>query len=266
MPHVRFLRQMIKTVIPLAWRQELRRLAEAPFVRRIAYFGFTYYCPVCRSRLRRFLDYSESYRNVICPFCEVHPRHRLMWLYLRRKRLLSTKTPLKLLHVAPEKTFVKAFASAPNIDYLSADLDSPLAMVRMDITQIKYPDDTFDAIYCSHVLEHIPDDRQAMRELCRVLKPGGWAILQVPIADDLETTFEDWSVQTREERARVFGQWDHVRWYGRDYQPRLENAGFLVTIDWFVKSFSESKADRLGLDRNEAIYFCRKPSSPENTV
>jgi len=129
-------------------------------------------------------------------------------------------------------------------------------MIPMDITNIQFPDGSFDVIYCSHVLEHIPDDSRAMRELSRVLNPDGWAILQVPIHGD--KTHEGLSIVDPAERERLFGQPDHVRSYGLDFRDRLVSAGFSVTVDGFVRSFDESDILRLGLMRNESVYFCRK--------
>jgi FkbM family methyltransferase len=147
----------------------------------------------------------------------------------------------------------------PNIDYLSADIGSPLAKVQMDITDIKYPDDHFDVIICNHVLEHIPDDWKAMAELYRVLKPRGWAILQVPISLSLNQTYEDPLVTSPEERERAFGQNDHVRIYAKDYRDRLERVGFSVEIFSFVKDFGESSIHKYGLSKDENIYVCSKP-------
>jgi ubiquinone/menaquinone biosynthesis C-methylase UbiE len=127
------------------------------------------------------------------------------------------------------------------------------------LTAIQYPDNSFDAIYCSHVLEHIPDDRAAMRELFRVLKPGGWAILQVPLDSTRETTYEDPSITSFEARERAYWQADHVRLYGRDYTAKLESTGFRVRVDWFVKTFTEGQIHRFGLDKSEGIHWCEKP-------
>ena len=142
------------------------------------------------------------------------------------------------------------------MDYLSIDLAEGAAMVRMDVTNLGLPDDSFDVIYCSHVMEHIPDDRRAMRELHRVLRPGGWAVLQVPILR--ETTFEDSSVTAPEDRERVFGQWDHVRVYGRDYVHRLSEAGFDVREDSLPEQRDPRAARHQGLCSDEPIHFCRK--------
>jgi SAM-dependent methyltransferase len=150
----------------------------------------------------------------------------------------------------------RLFQESDCIDYLSADLFSTTAMVRMDITDINYADGSFDVIYCSHVLEHVSDDMAAMRELYRVLKRGGWAVLQVPISADV--TFEDPKVTSPEARERLFGQSDHVRRYGPDYADRLAAAGFSVLVDGFVHELSDQEINRFGLMRNEDVYFCTK--------
>jgi SAM-dependent methyltransferase len=179
-----------------------------------------------------------------------------MYLYLTQKTDLFSGNRKRMLHVAPEWQMSRLFQEADCIDYLSADLSSPTAMVKMDITDIHYADGSFDVIYCSHVLEHVPDDMGAMRELYRVLKPGGWAILQVPISADM--TFEDPTVTSPEEREKLFGQDDHVRRYGPDYGDRLAAAGFSVLVDGFVRTLSEQEISRFGLTPSEDVYFCRK--------
>ena len=169
-----------------------------------------------------------------------------------------------MLHVAPEPQLSFLFRRATYLEYLSADLDDPGAMVKMDITDIKYPDNFFDVIYCSHVLEHVPDDRKAMAEFYRILKPGGWAILQVPITAD--RTFEDPTVTSPADRERLFGQVDHVRRYGPDYGERLLAAGFSVKVDQFVLEFGDSKIQKYGLTKNEDVYFCAKSPSKRGSL
>jgi SAM-dependent methyltransferase len=162
-----------------------------------------------------------------------------------------------MLHIAPEPQLSRLFKKRPYLQYLSGDIDSPEAMVKMDITDIRDSDASFDVIYCSHVLEHVPDDRKAMAEFYRVLKPGGWAVLQVPIT--AEVTLEDPSVTSPEERERLFGQCDHVRRYGQDYVERLRSARFTVKVDKFVWELGDPKITRYGLTKGEDIYFCTKP-------
>jgi len=150
----------------------------------------------------------------------------------------------------------------PNLDYISVDLESPIAMLKMDVTDLQFPDDCFNCTICYHVLEHVSDDKKAMAEIFRVLKPGGWAILQVPILRD--KTFEDPSVKTPKDREKIFGQHDHVRAYGLDYKHRLKSAGFSVKVDDYVTQLGDDAIGRYGLMKNEDIYFCSKPNSKRN--
>jgi SAM-dependent methyltransferase len=179
-----------------------------------------------------------------------------MFIYVTRKTNLFDGDRKRILHIAPEDQLSRLFQKADSIDYLSADLSSPTAMVKMDVTDIHFSECSFDVIFCSHVLEHVPDDRRAMRELYRVLKPRGWAILQVPISTD--PTFEDPTVTSPEAREQLFGQADHVRRYGPDYADRLATAGFSVLVDGFVRELDDRDIIRFGLTRSEDVYFCRK--------
>lgn len=197
-------------------------------------------------------------RNVMCPVCGSSDRVRLLYLFLKSKTSLFTK-PLKLLHLAPEKPLMDILVKQKNIDYLTADLNPEQVMVKMDITDIPFPDNTFDAMLCNHVLEHIPDDRKAMRELHRVLKPGGWAILQVPVSKVLEHTYEDFTITSPLEREKHFGQKDHVRIYGKDFSQRLKEAGFTVEpYQWTMDSGFRNKLNRFCLNRDESVFYCTK--------
>jgi SAM-dependent methyltransferase len=199
------------------------------WVKKIYYGGKTRYCPICRSTVNEFLPAGVHDRRVDakCPVCASIERHRLAWYFIQNHTDLCEGQPKRILHIAPEINLGRRFRRLKNIDYLSADLDSINAMVQMDITNIQYPDQSFDMIYCSHVLEHVPDDYKAISELYRVLRVGGQAILQVPIKGDF--TFEDLSITSPQERVRLFGQEDHVRTYGsKDFPQRLCNVGFQV--------------------------------------
>ena len=165
---------------------------------------------------------------------------------------------LRMLHVAPERNLRKVLLAHPNINYLTVDLNSPLAMVKMDITNMPYEDNLFDVIICNHVLEHIPDDRKAISELYRVLKPAGWAILQVPISQSLVTTYEDPSITAPDEREKAFGQSDHVRIYARDYRERLESVGFSVQVYSIRKEFGWLAIYKYALQKDENIYVCSR--------
>lgn len=196
--------------------------------------------------------------NAKCPRCHSSDRERLIYLYLKnRTNVFHDK--LRILHVAPERNLQEAFMAAPNNYYLSADLHSPQTMVQMDITHIQYRDNSFDVIICNHVLEHIVDDRKAMSELYRVLKPGGWAILQVPISPLLSRTLEDPNIIAPEEREKVFGQSDHVRIYGKDYIDRLERAGFSVQAYSSLREFGWLAIHKYALQKDENVYIGLKP-------
>jgi len=175
---------------------------------------------------------------------------------MRVRTNLFDGTPKRMLHVAPEPWLGVPLARVRGIDRITADLSNPSAMVRMDLTDAPFPAEEFDIIYCSHVLEHIPNDRRAMRELYRVLRTGGWAILQVPVLR--ETTFENPSVTSPAERLHLFGQEDHVRVYGKDYGDRLTAAGFHVTAEDFGATFPPARRRYLGLMEGDYVYFCRK--------
>ena len=163
----------------------------------------------------------------MCPRCDSLDRHRLLWLYLPNCTNIF-RDRLRVLHFAPEAIIQKKLRTSPNLEYTSADLDSPLAMVSLDITDIPYAENTFDVVLCSHVLELIPDDRKAMSELYRILKPGGWLLLLVPFNAEGSETFVDPNVVDPKEREQLFGDFDYFRLYGRDFKDRLEHVGFVV--------------------------------------
>jgi len=221
---------------------------------RVKYVGMSRYCPICGSYFRRFKPCGRP--DCICLNCGARERHRLVWRFFQSHTDLFGSPPTKMLHIAPEPFFEEAFKAEENIQYLSGDLDGEKAMERVDVTEIEYPDETFDTIYASHVLEHVPEDKRAMRELHRVLAPGGWAVLQVPIT--AEETFEDPSVADPDERERLFGQWNHVRRYGPDYRDRLEDAGFHVTAYSAREVVGEDNIRKMGIDESEDVYCCQK--------
>ena len=160
-----------------------------------------------------------------------------------------------MLHVAPELCYIKRFEELKNLDYVTADIESPLAKVKMDIHEIPFEENTFDVVFCNHVLEHVNDDKKAVKEINRVLKPGGWAILQVPFFPPLKKeTFEDSSVTSPAEREKLFGQDDHVRMYGEDYADRLRSTGIEIVEEDFVLKLSEDEVKRYALPANEIIY------------
>ncbi len=226
---------------------------------KIVYFGLAYRCPVCNSRLRRFRPLIEKHYSRLsakrCPVCKSLERHRWVWLYLNEKTNLFDGQPKKMLHIAPETRFARLFQKIRGMDYLSGDIEPGRAMETIDITDIRYPDNTFDIIYCSHVLEHVPDDKKAVSEFFRVLKPGGWALILVPITG--EKTVEDAGLTDPEEKRKKFGHPDHVRICGLDYSDRLRHAGFEVAIENPSEHISKETMRRYGLNKT-TLFFCKK--------
>jgi len=216
------------------------------------------YCPVCRNRSSGFKPFGIVPRDdAQCVHCGSLERHRLTWLYLQKSTDLFDGKPKKMLHVAPEPCFELRFQDQLGRGYLTADLHNERAMVKMDICNIQYPDNSFDVIYCSHVLEHVPDDRQAMREFHRILRPNGWAILNVPVTS--EATYENPTIVEPEERQKVFGQEDHVRRYGPDYVDRLRDSGFEVEVVSVNNLANIEEAKLMGLtEASGEIYYCTK--------
>ncbi len=229
-----------------------------PFV---AYFlrGEKYTDPIDGNSFRNFLPYGyEKVReNVLSPSTLSLERHRLFWLYLKNETEFFTKN-LKVLHFAPEQAFYKRFRKMKNLEYTTTDLNSPIATVKADICDLPFEDNAYDFIICNHVLEHIPDDTKAMQELYRVLAPGGTAILQVPYEADRNTTFEDDTITDPKERAKIFGQYDHVRVYGMDYFEKLAKVGFEVEALNYSANLSEEEINKYRLAKGELLPVCRK--------
>ena len=221
--------------------------------------GKKYEDPIDGKTFRKFLPYGygSPRANVLSPSTLSLERHRLLWLYLTRETDFFSK-PLKVLHVAPEQAFYKRFKNQKNLTYITTDLYSPLADVKADLCALPFEDDSFDVIFCNHVLEHIPDDTQAMCELYRVMKKGGWGIFQVPQDINRAHTFEDDTITDPAERTRIFGQYDHVRVYGLDYFDRLRQVGFEVEEITYSTHFTAEEIERSRIVPQEILPLCKK--------
>jgi SAM-dependent methyltransferase len=221
----------------------------------ITYAGNKVQCPVCNRHFNRFL-LLENRSDSLCPACGALPRNRLLWLYLNKDVKIATRS-LKVLHFSPSRSVLRKLRKLSNLKYTTTDFESNRADKRHDITNIQEPDNSYDLIICYHVLEHITDDAKAMQELFRILKPGGIALLQVPLKEG--NTYEDALVTSREERLKHFGQDDHVRIYGaEDFPSRLKQAGFKVSANLYPKQFSEAEIEKFGLWKDETIFVCEK--------
>ncbi|NQX76535.1 class I SAM-dependent methyltransferase [Gilvibacter sp.] len=222
--------------------------------------GNRYFDPIDGRGFRSFLayGYAKTRENVLSPSTLSLERHRLLWLFLKNETNFFSE-PLKLLHFAPEQAFYKRFKKMQHLDYVTTDLNSPIADVKADICDLPFEDNSFDVILCNHVLEHIPDDAKAMQELYRVLRPGGWGIFQIPQDLNREETFEDPTITDKEERTRIFGQYDHVRVYGRDYFDKLAAVGFEVDAVDYTQKIGKELSDKYSLAWGELIPYCKKP-------
>jgi Methyltransferase domain len=256
------MKKIISLLIRFVPRPWLQRLAGTGLkVVWLFYSGNVVACPVCQSRFKKFMPYGRinPRPNALCPNCLSLERHRLIWLYLQTETDFF-KAPLSVLHIAPEVCFIKRFEKQHGERYITMDIESPLAKIKADIHQMPFADNTFDAVLCNHVLEHVADDIEAMREIKRVLKPGGWAILQVPFfAPVPEVTFEDNTITDKREREKIFGQDDHVRKYGLDYAKRISASGLIAKENKFASQLQPEIAERSAIMTHEILFIGQKP-------
>jgi SAM-dependent methyltransferase len=227
----------------------------------ILYKGNAVECPVCERSFSKFLSYGSEVahrENVLCPYDLTLERHRLMWLYLKDHSDFFKAEKLAVLHIAPEQCFHGRFKTQGNLNYLTGDLVSPIADLHFDLHQIPLENDRFDVVFCNHVLEHVEDALQCMRELHRVMKPGAWGIMQVPQDFTRETTFEDPSITSPEDREKFYWQKDHVRLFGRDYPEWLKRAGFSVQEFKPTDHYDVTLIQRMRLQEGEILYIVKK--------
>lgn len=215
--------------------------------------GNKYTDPIDNKSFRKFLPYGYEIQrqNVLSPSTLSLERHRLLWLYLTNETNFFTSKK-KVLHMAPEQCFLSRFKKL-NHEYITADIDSPIADVKADIVNLPFNDNSFDVVFCNHVLEHIQDDAKAMKELFRVMKKGGMGVFQVPQDLNRDVTFEDNSITDPKERAKIFGQYDHVRVYGRDYFDKLRSLGFKVEEVNYSQKISSELSRRYRLMEGELL-------------
>ena len=232
------------------------------FFAPVLYRGNQVECPVCEKSFSKFLSYGSNVahrENVLCPYDLTLERHRLMWLYLTRKTDFFSAESLKVLHIAPEQCFLPHFKKQNNLDYTTADLVSPIADIHFDLHDIPLEDNQYDVVFCNHVMEHVDDPIRCMSELNRVMKPGGWAIMQVPQDMSRTETYEDKSITSPDEREKHFWQKDHVRLFGKDYPSYLEKAGFKVDEFDLNTEFDATEVVKFRLMQKEILYIARKP-------
>lgn len=226
----------------------------------VVYRGNNVACPVCEHTFRKFLSYGSKVahrENVLCPYDLTLERHRLMWLYLKQESNFFTDQ-LEVLHIAPEQCFHSLFKKQENINYLTGDIESPIADMHFDIHEIPLENDKYDVVFCNHVLEHVEDANKALSELYRVMKPGSWGIFQVPQDLSRAETYEDSTITSPEEREKHFWQKDHVRLFGRDYPEWLKRVGFEVEEFIASEEFSEELIKRYRLHPTEILYIAHK--------
>lgn len=234
------------------------------------YIGNQFSCPVCGGHFRRMKPYTGSYyikgelidhytKNAICPNCNSDIRHRFIFTFLTNSTNLL-KSKIKLLHFAPEERIFNFLNRQENVEYVTCDIDpsSYPGAIKVDITDIQFADGSFDAIICSHVLEHIKNDIQAIKELYRILKPNGWALITIPIYG--ETTFEEPELDYKG-RKKVYGIGDHMRMNGLDFGLKPSNAGFSVTIystDDVPGKYIDRSVNSPHVDSDKYLFFCKK--------
>ena len=246
--------------IPRSWLQRMAGWAVP--VMGLGYLGRGRECPICGARRRKFLPYGyvTSREDALCPRCLSLERHRLIWLWLQRHSDLFAAHP-HILHIAPEVSLMRHFKrhyKEHKERYTTADLESPLADMHFDVQHIPMEARSIDVVICNHLLEHVVNDRIALAELYRILKPGGWGIMLVPEDRSLATTFEDDTITDPAERTRIFGQYDHRRIYGRDYAARLREAGFEVYDIDYKNELSKAEQELYALPADHLYIVCKQ--------
>jgi len=243
----------------MQWRNYL--ILKGHLARRILYRGSSVACPCCGLTARRFMAHHNR-RDALCPHCLSEERHRALKLFLLA---WLTSGSRHILHIAPEASLRRWLEQQPGVSYVTADFHRQNVDLRFDLEQIPFCNASFDAIIASHVLEHVPDDRGAMSEMLRVLRPGGTLVAMVPIDASRELTFEDSSIASPSAREAAYWQADHVRLYGTDFATRLADAGFDVRLARPSEQVTAEEARRYGLHADPAV-FRRLPLAPPDEI
>lgn len=217
--------------------------------------GHAVYCPVCEHGFDAFKDAPDVVLG-LCWRCGAHGRHRAQWLFFQSRPELLRDIG-SLLHFAPEWAMRRRLSPLGHLRYVTADLDRPGVDLHVDLTAADLPDASFDGVICSHVLEHIPDDAAAMRELRRITAPGGWCLVMVPLDLNRAHTYEDPSITSPEARHRAFARPDHVRMYAPDIAQRLQAAGFAVERIQPYPALGEERCRRCAIAAFEELWLCR---------
>lgn len=227
------------------------------FIYWITHTGNERECPLCGTRYNKFgRGGVEKRDDAQCMNCGSLERHRFLWLYLQHKMKITQQKNLSVLHFAPEKHLEHKLREISN-HYISADIEGDNVDIKVDIINTPFEKETFNLILCSHVLEHVNDDRKALKELLRILKPDGTALIIIPV--ERESTFEDPSITNPEERLKIFGQRDHVRIYGEDFINRLIESGFKVKTYLPKDLFIEDEQIKYGIKiESDRLYICKK--------
>jgi SAM-dependent methyltransferase len=214
-------------------------------------------CPLCGTRYKKFgRGGVEKRDDAQCMNCGSLERHRFLWLYLQREMKINEQRNLNVLHFAPEKYLENKLRANSN-HYITADIEGDDVDIKVDITNTPFEKETFDLILCSHVLEHVNDDRKALKELLRIVNTNGKVLIIIPV--ERETTFEDPSITEPEARLKIFGQRDHVRIYGEDFINRLIESGFEVLTYLPKDLFSEAEQIKYGINiESDRLYVCSK--------
>lgn len=223
------------------------------------YLGKGVTCNCCNKKFKYFLPHGDSKikrLNAECPWCQSLERTRILFDFLNKSTFLKNKN--KILHFAPAKSLESFFLKNKNILYTSADLNPALAMKVVDITKIKYKENTFDLIICGHVLSVVKDDILALKEMYRVLKKGGTLLLLEHIYEGIESTFEDFSVKNDSERIKLYGQPYLERLYGNDFLTKPEEVGFKIEVYDHIKTMATKDVKRFGMGKGDLIYICKK--------